>query len=72
MNIKAAHIPLGVEIFLLAAFPAWAQSPTGSSFLHSHMSIADLVAAAYVGFRSVKLAADMKNQPTPAEPEKDH
>lgn len=72
MNVKLGHIPIGAEIFVLAALPAWMQSPTGSTFLHAHMSIADLVAAAYVGFRAVKLAADMnKDQPTPAEPGKE-
>lgn len=62
----------GIEIFALAALPAWMQSPTGTYFLHSHVAIADLVASAYVGFRSVQLALKVQSRPTPpAEPAKE-
>lgn len=66
--MKPSHIIGGVEIFILAALPAWMQSSTGTSFLHSHMAVADVIAAAYVGFRAVNLA--LKANPTqPAKPE---
>jgi len=64
------HLLGGIEIFLLAAFPAWAQSTTGQSFVHQHLAIADLLWAAYTGFRAVqvKLTLEKQNDVAPAAP----
>ena len=66
--MKWQHVLTGIEIFLLAALPAWLQSPTGSAFIHSHVSIADVIAAAYVGFRAVNLATSVANPVQPVQP----
>lgn len=62
--MKLVHYVAGIEIFFLAGLPAWLQSPTGKSFIHSHDAIADLMAAAYVGFRAVKLAQNVSQDNT--------
>lgn len=67
--MKPEHIVGGVEIFLLAAVPAWVQSPSGKQFLHTHIAIADTIASAYVGFRAVDMARRIQANPqSPAEP----
>ena len=67
--MKVANILGGVEIFLLAAVPAWVQSPSGKQFLHTHIAIADTIASAYVGFRAVDMARRIQANPqSPAEP----
>lgn len=67
------HLLGGIEIFLLAAFPAWVQSTTGQALTHQHLAIADLLWAAYTGFRAVqiKLQLEATNSITPEAPAKE-
>lgn len=65
--MKIQHVTGGVEIFLLAALPAWLQSPSGKSFMTTHGGICDLVLAAYVGLRAVKMALETQ-APNPTAP----
>lgn len=67
-KIGVRHIVGGAEIFLLAALPAWVQSPTGKGFLTQHAAIADGLAAAYVGFRAVQLALQPGGAADPLPP----
>ncbi len=69
--MKTGHVIGGIEIFLLAALPAWMQSPTGTAFLHAHLAIADIIGAAYVGWRAIDLAQRVSTNPTqPIEEQK--